>query len=181
MTQRVSIPNDTPVGVPLSAKQRSLLESNQSLLMVAHRAIVDDLNARSQAQFSPFGICVRADGSHLTVGIASRTVLPEGQKVFLNNAMAPLSMENLGFQQALVHLMGWFCNESAAENMVTALICFQDVEASRPGSDYAIGMLLESNQGASVRCMGTYRPLALENTWEFSDLSGIGINPFIFS
>ena len=151
--------------------------------MTAHRAIVDDLNVRGKPQFSPFGICVRADGSHVTVGIAPRAVFPGGPKAFLSDDNTPINMKNLNLQQALVHLIGRFCNEAAVGGMVTALICFQDVdiEASRPGNDHAIGMMLESNQGLALRFMGTYRPLALENVWEFSDLSGIGINPFIFS
>lgn len=179
--QILSVPDDTPIGENLGRSHQELLLKSQTLLMTAHRAIVNDVQHRN-GEFLPFGIGLSASGEASTFFLEYNPLFPDGKKNLIGEDQSRFGLDKIGIQKAIGYITLALQNEANLGNIVIAVNCFPNPSPTdnHNSCDGMIHMCLEDAQATAVHCFGTYQRLAGGQAWEFSNLSGRAINPIIF-
>lgn len=181
----ISIPNDNPIGENQAQEQRQLLNKSQSLLMIAHRAVVNDVMERD-GEFLPFGIGISTTGEYTTVCVEPNPSFPDGKKILIGEGKSAFGIDMLGIEKATEYVMLMLQNEAYTGKIVLAAFCFPTPTHSTQTQNEStnrsrmINIFLEDINKTAHYCFGTYWHLAAKHAWEFSDLSGQAMESSIF-
>ncbi len=179
--QLLTIPDDTPIGERLGQQQRELLNKSQPLLMMAHRAIVHDVQERD-GEFLPFGIGVSTNGELCTVFVEPNPLFPDGEKILIGEDQSSFGVDNIGVEKAIGYVTLMLQNKAHTGRIVVAVNCFPSpvIKSENNSRTGTINICLEDIHKTAIYCFGTYHLFAGGQGWEFSNLSGKAMESIIF-
>lgn len=179
--QLLTIPDDTPIGEHLSQQHRELLIKSQPLLMIAHRAIVYDVQERD-GEFLPFGIGVSTNEELSTICAEPNPLFPDGEKILIGEDQSSFGVDKIGIEKAIGYVTLALQNEAHSGNIVVAVNCFPSpvIKSESNSRTGTINIFLEDIHKTAIYCFGTYQLLAGGQGWEFSNLGGKAMESIIF-